>query len=75
VAIGLFNYNPWEVTQTFKFDDVTQVMGIDFTGGATVRSVWEQKDIGIFERSFTMDLEPYTGTLLRLIPVSRSSDK
>jgi alpha-galactosidase len=69
VAIGLFNYDLWEVTQRFKFQDVQDTMGIDLSKGATVRSVWEQKDLGVYQDAFEMDLNACTGTLLKLIPV------
>jgi hypothetical protein len=69
VAIGLFNYDLWSVTQQFKFQEVQEAIGIDLRKGATVRSVWEQKDIGVYESEFSMELGACTGTLLRLIPV------
>ena len=69
VAIGLFNYNFLQETVSFNFADVTKVTGVDFSKGATVRSVWEQKDIGQYSSSFSCELKHFQGTLFRLIPV------
>ena len=69
VAVALFNYDFWASTVSFKFSDLIAVTGVDFSKGATVRSVWERKDVGQFADSFSCKLESFQGTMFRLIPV------
>jgi hypothetical protein len=49
VAIGLFSYDLWSVTQQFKFQEVQEAIGTDLSQSATARNVWERIAIGVYE--------------------------
>ena len=69
VAIGVFNYDNENKDITISLNDVSKVTGVTFPKGATIRSVWEQKDVGIVENEFTVTLEGHQGMLYKLIPI------
>jgi alpha-galactosidase len=69
VAVGVFNYETSRETQVVDFEKVSQATGVDLSKGATVRGLWEQKDIGMFKDSFQVDIDATRGALYRLIPV------
>lgn len=69
VAVGLFNYVAMNKELTIKLDDVEKVTGVKFPLGATLRSLWEQKDVGVVDDSFTVKLDTHQGLLYKLTPI------
>ena len=68
VAFGVFNDDTAKDI-TIKLEDVTETTGVAFPRGAVLRSVWEQKDLGIVEDEFTIELDDHQGLLFKLIPI------
>lgn len=69
VAIGVFNYGNLEISLTIYLNDVEEETGIKFPKGARLRSVWDQRDVGIIEEKFGINLLLHQGFLYRLIPI------
>ncbi|UCG56368.1 MAG: NPCBM/NEW2 domain-containing protein [Phycisphaerales bacterium] len=62
-AVGLFNTGEIATTVTARWPD----LGI--SGKQRVRDLWRQKDIGIFESSFSAEVPRHGAVLVRLFPV------
>jgi alpha-galactosidase len=74
VAVGLFNWGTAGAVLRVEFTAITAQMGIDFSGGANVRSLWEQEDVGLFKSEFQMYVNPHGAALLKLIPVKADGE-
>jgi len=61
-AVGLFNLNGEPATVTAKWIDVR------ITGKQTVRDLWRQKDLGVFEREFQTDVPAHGVVLVKMTP-------
>jgi alpha-galactosidase len=61
-AVGLFNLGATEAPVTVKWTD----LGI--SGQQKVRNLWRQKDVGVFDGSFTAPVASHGGVLVRVIP-------
>lgn len=63
-AVGLFNLNELEIQKvTIQWKDIA------FAGQCRVRDLWRQKDLGVFEGSFTADVPAHGVILIRIIPI------
>ncbi|KAK8846060.1 hypothetical protein M9Y10_020061 [Tritrichomonas musculus] len=69
VALGVFNFVIMERNLNIYLADIEKVTGVKFPKGATLRSVWEQKDVGVVDGNFTITLEGHQGLLYKLIPI------
>lgn len=69
VAIGVFNFIVMKREIEIKLNDIEKVTGVEFKNGATLRSVWEQKDVGVVDGSFKLELEGHQGLLYKLTPI------
>ncbi|MBC7783357.1 MAG: putative Ig domain-containing protein [Burkholderiales bacterium] len=59
-AVGLFNTGPTEATCTAGWSD------LKVSGKQTVRDLWRQTDIGVFEKQYETTLPPHGVRLLRI---------
>lgn len=69
VAVGVFNYGTENKDIIVSLSDVSNATVITFPKGTTIRSVWEQKDIGIVESKALFTLECHQGLLYKFIPI------
>ncbi len=67
--VALFNLS--EIKKKVTFDFTME----DLRGQYKARDLWAKKDLGTFEMSFAMELEPHGGGLYRLARVAGSSNK
>jgi hypothetical protein len=65
-AVGLFNLGEAPATVKVPWSSV------GFSGSASVRDLWERRDVGVFATSFTAELQPHASMLLRVTPQSRA---
>jgi alpha-galactosidase len=63
-AVGLFNVGPKETKVKVKWSD------IGVKGKQTVRDLWRQKDIGVFDGEFEAKVAGHGVVLVRIIPKS-----
>jgi alpha-galactosidase len=61
-AVGLFNLGPIESPVTLQWSD----LGI--SGKQVVRDLWRQKDMGVFDGSFTVPVGAHGVVLVRVHP-------
>jgi alpha-galactosidase len=67
VAVGVFNFGDSAATLTARFEAVGDTVRVDtLHDGARVRSAWEQRDLGLFEKSIEVALQAHGGTVLRI---------
>lgn len=59
-AIGLFNINEEERVVTLNWE----IAGLQ--GKKNIRDIWRQKDIGVFEESFTANVRPHGVVFIRV---------
>ncbi|MCJ7682354.1 MAG: hypothetical protein MUP70_16625, partial [Candidatus Aminicenantes bacterium] len=59
-AVGLFNRGELESTVTVRWSD------IGLTGGQRVRDLWRQKDLGVFQDSFSAPVGRHGVVLIRV---------
>ena len=65
IAVGLFNRGPAEGTVTAKWTD------LKITGKQIVRDLWRQKDVGVFESSYSAPVASHGVVLVRIFPPRR----
>lgn len=61
-AVGLFNRGEFETVVTARWSD------LGLTGAYTVRDLWRQKDVGIFDQEFSAPIPRHGVMLIRLTP-------
>ena len=61
-AVGLFNRSLKEITVSAGW------LQLGIYGKQRVRDVWRQKDLGVFEKSFSSKVQPHGVVLLRMFP-------
>jgi alpha-galactosidase len=59
-AVGLINRGTENATVTLKWSD------LKLTGKQTVRDLWRQKDVGVFDQQFSSPVAPHGVVLLRV---------
>ncbi len=64
--VALFNLNTASSPASVNFTD------LGFSGTAEVCDLWAQADLGSFTGSFTVTLDPYGSSLVRVRPANRS---
>ena len=64
LAVGLINRGPIEATVTANWSD------LKLNGKQRIRNLWIQKDLGIFEKTFSSPVPSHGVVLLRLFPAS-----
>jgi alpha-galactosidase len=62
-AVGLFNREQSTINITVKFRQI----GID--GRASVRDLWSRKDLGVFDGSYSADVQEHGVVMIRVKPV------
>ena len=67
LAVGLFNLTEEPSAISVNWKDLAR------TGRQTVRDVWRQKDIGIYENSFESRVQPHGVVLVHLTPAHKRS--
>ena len=60
LAVGLFNIGAMEATVTANWPD------LKLTGKQTVRDLWRQKDLGVFDEKFDAKVAPHGVVLVRI---------
>lgn len=61
-AVGLFNKSLKEITVNASW------LKLGIYGKQKLRDVWRQKDLGVFEKSFSSKVQPHGVVLLRMFP-------
>jgi alpha-galactosidase len=61
-AVGLFNLGPVETSVTVQWAD------LKLKGKQTVRDLWRQKDMGIFDESFSSSVGLHGVVLIKIRP-------
>ena len=64
-AVGLFNRSQFEATVTAAWSQLS------IRGSQTVRDLWLQKDLGVFENQFQAKVPPHGAMLVRIAPEKR----
>jgi alpha-galactosidase len=62
LAVGLFNRGPSEASVTALWSD------LKVAGKQTVRDLWRQKNVGVYDQSFRADVASHGVVLVRVIP-------
>jgi alpha-galactosidase len=62
LAVGLFNRGPATASVTAQWSD------LKVAGKQTVRDLWRQKDLGVYDQSFKADVASHGVVLVRVIP-------
>jgi len=62
--VALFNLNTSNAPVSVNF------ISLGFTGAADVRDLWAHSDLGVTSGSYTVTLNPYASSLLRVRPLS-----
>ncbi|MBC8102223.1 MAG: putative Ig domain-containing protein [Cytophagales bacterium] len=60
VAVGLFNVGPGETTVTVRFAD------LKLGGRRSVRDLWRQKDLGVFDGNYHVSVPSHGAALVRV---------
>jgi alpha-galactosidase len=69
VAVGLFNLDAAATTCSVKWNDLTAKFNDLKPGGKqTVRDLWRQKDLGVFDEKFEASVPPHGVVLVRIAP-------
>ena len=77
IAVGFFNLDPyfilWDKDEADEIQLKKYLMSVDFeqlgvNGKYKVRDLWRQKDIGVFEDSFSTEVAYHGVTLIKLTP-------
>lgn len=63
-AVGLFNLSDEAATVTARWSD------LKIMGRQTVRDLWRQKNLGLFETQFTMTVAPHGAELISVRPAA-----
>ena len=61
-TVGLFNRGEVKTTMTLRWAD------LGLTGRQTVRDLWRQKDLGVFDQQFQVQVDRHGVALLKLMP-------
>ena len=64
-AVGLFNRGPEPTTVAVRWSD------LGLTNARTVRDLWRQKDLGVFNDRFETRVNPHGVVLIRIAPQAR----
>jgi alpha-galactosidase len=82
IAVGFFNVDPYfilwnknesEKIQRTKYKMILNLSDLHLKGNVLVRDLWRQKDIGVFNGTFTTDVAYHGVTFVKLTLVNKKS--